>query len=126
MSETQRERSLPPEVQQLIIQYQTLREHYTRIETELRTVEAELSEIDSINDALKNLDDSVELYKSVGHVLVKKTRSDILRELEERKELLIIRRDKYKKQLDFLNKQIQDLENKLREALAKHGISIGQ
>ncbi|MCC6034044.1 MAG: prefoldin subunit beta [Desulfurococcaceae archaeon] len=125
MSETQREKSLPPEVQQLIIQYQTLREHYARIETELRTVEAELSEIDSINDALKNLDDSVELYKSVGHVLVKKTRSEILRELEERKELLIIRRDKYKKQLEFLNKQIQDLENKLRDALAKHGISVG-
>jgi prefoldin beta subunit len=125
MSETQREKGLPPEVQQLIIQYQTLREHYARIETELRTVEAELSEIDSINDALKNLDDSVELYKSVGHVLVKKTRSEILRELEERKELLIIRRDKYKKQLEFLNKQIQDLENKLRDALAKHGISVG-
>lgn len=105
--------------------WQTLREHYARIETELRTVEAELSEIDSINDALKNLDDSVELYKSVGHVLVKKTRSEILRELEERKELLIIRRDKYKKQLEFLNKQIQDLENKLRDALAKHGISVG-
>jgi len=126
MSETQRERGLPPEVQQLIIQYQTLREHYARIETELRTVEAELSEIDSINDALKNLDDSVELYKSVGHVLVKKTRSEVLRELEERKELLTIRRDKYKKQLDFLNRQIQDLENKLRDALARHGISIGQ
>jgi len=125
MSETLREKSLPPEVQQLIIQYQTLREHYARIETELRTVEAELSEIDSINDALKNLDDSVELYKSVGHVLIKKTRSEILRELEERKELLIIRRDKYKKQLEFLNKQIQDLENKLRDALAKHGISVG-
>jgi len=125
MTETPRERSLPPEVQQLIIQYQSLREHYARIEAELRTVEAELSEIDSISDTLKNLDDSVELYKSVGHVLVKKTRSEILKELEERKELLTIKRDKYRKQLDFLNKQIQDLESKLKDALAKHGITIG-
>jgi prefoldin beta subunit len=126
MSTTQREKSLPPEIQQLLIQYQAVREQYARIEAELRAVEAELSEIDSINSTLKDLDDNVELYKSVGHILVRKTRSEILKELEERKELLTIKRDKYKKQLDFLNKQIQDLENKLREALAKHGITIGQ
>ncbi|MFZ8782448.1 MAG: prefoldin subunit beta [Desulfurococcaceae archaeon] len=126
MSATQRERSLPPEIQQLLIQYQAVREQYARIEAELRAVEAELSEIDSINSTLKDLDDNVELYKSVGHILVRKTRSEILKELEERKELLTIKRDKYKKQLDFLNKQIQELENKLREALAKHGITIGQ
>jgi prefoldin beta subunit len=126
MAETSREKSLPPEIQRLLVQYQSVREHYTRIEAELRAVEAELSEIDSINDTLKNLDDNVELYKSVGHILVKKTRSEVLKELEERKELLTIKRDKYRKQLEFLNKQIQDLENKLREALAKHGITIGQ
>jgi prefoldin beta subunit len=126
MSATQREKSLPPEIQQLLIQYQAVREQYARIEAELRAVEAELSEIDSINSTLKDLDDNVELYKSVGHILVRKMRSEILKELEERKELLTIKRDKYKKQLDFLNKQIQDLENKLREALAKHGITIGQ
>jgi prefoldin beta subunit len=126
MSATQREKSLPPEIQQLLIQYQAVREQYARIEAELRAVEAELSEIDSINSTLKDLDDNVELYKSVGHILVRKTRSEILKELEERKELLTIKRDKYKKQLEFLNKQIQDLENKLREALAKHGITIGQ
>ncbi|MCC6041149.1 MAG: prefoldin subunit beta [Desulfurococcaceae archaeon] len=126
MAEVPREKSLPPEVQQLILQYQTLREHYARIEAELRTVEAELGEINSISDTLKNLDDNIELYKSVGHVLVKKTRSEVLKELEERKELLTIKRDKYMKQLDFLNKQIQDLEGKLRDTLAKHGITIGQ
>ncbi len=126
MAETSREKSLPPEIQRLLVQYQSVRDHYARIEAELRAIEAELSEIDSINDTLKNLDDSVELYKSVGHILVKRTRSEVLKELEERKEILIVKRDKYKKQLDFLSKQIQDLENKLREALAKHGITIGQ
>ncbi|MEM4558124.1 MAG: prefoldin subunit, partial [Desulfurococcaceae archaeon] len=82
----------------------------------------ELSEIDSIIDALKNLSDDAEVYKAVGHVLVRKTKADIWKELEERKELLVIKRDKYKKQLDFLSKQINDLENKIREALEKHGL----
>lgn len=118
----QQEKTLPPEVQQLLVQHQTLRDHYTRIEAELRIVEAELSEIDSIIDALKNLSDDAEVYKAVGHVLVRKTKADIWKELEERKELLVIKRDKYKKQLDFLSKQINDLENKIREALEKHGL----
>jgi len=116
------EKSLPPEIQQLVIQYQTLREHYSRIETELRVVEAELSEIDNIVDTLKHVGDEAELYKATGHILIRKSKSEILKELEERKELLTIKRDKYKKQLDFLIKQINELENKLRDALAKHGI----
>jgi len=40
-----------------------------------------------------------------------------LKELEERKELLTIKRDKYRKQLEFLNKQISETENKLKETL---------
>jgi prefoldin beta subunit len=117
------EKTLPPEVQQLLIQYQTLRDHYARIETELRVVEAELGEIDNVMDSIKGLSDDAELYKAIGHILVRKTKAEITRELEERKELLIIKRDKYRKQLEFLNKQINETENKLREALSKYGLT---
>jgi len=117
------EKTLPPEVQQLLIQYQTLREQHSRIDAELRIIEAELSEIENIMDTLKNLGADAELYKAVGHILVKKSKAEVTKELEERKELLIIKRDKYKKQLDFLTKQINDIENKLRETLAKYGIT---
>lgn len=116
------EKTLPPEVQQLLIQYQTLKEHYARIETELQVVEAELSEIENITDTLKSLSDDTEVYKATGHILVKKTKADVMKELDERKELLLIKRDKYKKQLEFLNKQINDLENKIRELLEKYGL----
>jgi prefoldin beta subunit len=116
------EKPLPPEVQQLILQYQTLREHYLKIETELRVVEAELSEIDNILDNIKNLSDNAELYKAVGHILVKRTKSEVVKELEERKELLVIKREKYRKQLEFLNKQLSEAENRLREAMVKYGL----
>ncbi|MGC8982373.1 MAG: prefoldin subunit beta [Desulfurococcaceae archaeon] len=116
------EKTLPPEVQQLLVQYQTLRDHYVKIEAELRVVEAELSEIESIIDALKNLSDDAEIYKATGHVLIKKAKAEVMKELEERKELLTIKRDKYKKQLEFLTKQLNSLESKIREALEKHGL----
>jgi len=118
------EKTLPPEVQQLIVQYQTIREHYARIDAELKLVEAELSDIDSIMDTLKNVSDDAELYKALGHVLIKKSKADVLKELDERKELLTIKRDKYRKQLEFLSKQINELEGRIKEALSKHGIPV--
>ncbi|MEM2024780.1 MAG: prefoldin subunit beta [Desulfurococcaceae archaeon] len=120
------EKTLPPEVQQLIIQYQTLREHYSRLEAELRVVEAELGEINNVMDTLKTLDEGAELYKATGHILVRRSKNDIVKELEERRELLSLKKDKYKKQLDFLSKQINDLENRLREALTKQGITVAR
>lgn len=120
------EKRVPPEIQQLIIQYQSMREHYARIDSELRVVEAELADIDSIASTLRDVSDDAELYKAVGHVLVKKGKADILKELDERKELLTIKRDKYKKQLEFLSKQINELEARIKEALQRSGIGVGQ
>ncbi|MEM1627915.1 MAG: prefoldin subunit beta [Desulfurococcaceae archaeon] len=119
------EKPLPPEVQQMIIQYQTMRDHYARIDAELKLIEAELSDVNNILDILRNVGDDAELYKVVGHVLIKRSKSDIVKELEERKEILIVKRDKYKKQLEFLNRQINELENRLKELLTKYGITIG-
>ncbi|MCY0867912.1 MAG: prefoldin subunit beta [Desulfurococcus sp.] len=120
------EKSLPPEIQQMLVQYQTLREHQVRIDAELKLVEAELSDIESILDTLKNTSDDVELYKALGHVIIKKSKAEVVKELEDRKELLIVKRDKYRKQLDFVNKQVSELEAKIKEALSKHGLTASR
>ncbi|MMZ70583.1 prefoldin subunit beta [compost metagenome] len=70
------------------------------------------------------MEQETDIYKMVGHVLVKKPRDEIIKELEERKEILGIKKDKYKKQLEILEKQISDLEKRLRELLAKYGITV--
>jgi prefoldin beta subunit len=119
-------KTLPPEVQQLIVQYQTLKETHAKIDAELKLTEAELTDVDTVLNTVKNLEDTAELYKVVGHILVKKGKNDVIKELEERKEILSLKRDKYKKQLDFLVKQISELEAKLKEALGKYGITVGQ
>ncbi|ADI32692.1 prefoldin subunit beta [Staphylothermus hellenicus] len=115
---------LPPEVQQTLTQYQTLRDNYAKLDAELKLVEAELADIDHVLDTLKTMEQETDIYKMVGHVLVKKSRDEIIKELEERKEILGIKKDKYKKQLEILEKQISDLEKRLRELLAKYGITV--
>ena len=120
------QQKLPPEVQQTLISYQTLRETYAKIEAELKIVESELAEIEQILGNIKDLPEDAEIYKLIGHVMVKKKKDDIVKELEEKKELLEIKKTKYKNQLDILAKQISDTESKLKELLSKYGMSIGQ
>ncbi len=120
------QQKLPPEVQQTLISYQTLRETYAKIEAELKIVESELAEIEQILGNIKDLPEDAEIYKLIGHVMVKKKKDDIVKELEEKKELLEIKKTKYKNQLDMLAKQISDTESKLKELLSKYGMSIGQ
>ena len=119
------EQKLPPEVQQLIAQYQAMRESYVKVDSELKLVEAEISEIDNVLENLQYLQNSTEVYKLIGQVLVKKSKDEVVKELQERKELLNLKKEKYKKQLEVLGKQLSDLEAKIREVLSKYGL-VGQ
>ena len=119
------QQKIPPEVQQLLAQYQALRENYVRIDSELRLLEAELVEIDQVLDTVKSAEEGTELYKIVGHILIKKSKDEIIKELEERKELLGIKKEKYKNQLKAMEKQISELDSKIKEVLARYGVKIG-
>ena len=116
------EQKLPPEVQQLIAQYQAMKESYVKVDSELKLVEAEISEIDNVLENLQYLQNSTEVYKLIGQVLVKKSKDEVVKELQERKELLNLKKEKYKKQLEALGKQLSDLEAKIREVLSKYGL----
>ena len=119
------EQRLPPEVQQALIEYENLRNMLVKIEAELRITEREIAEINEILDNIKELPENVELYKSIGHILLKKDRESVVKELEERKELLLVKQQKYRKQLEILRRQVSDSEKKVRDLLAKYGIRIG-
>jgi len=119
------QQKLPPEVQQTLAQYQSIRDTYVKIDAELRLIESELTDIDHILDTLKSIQEEPELYKMVGHILIKRSREEVVKELEERKEFLSIKKDKYKKQLTILEKQLNELEAKIKELLQKHGITVG-
>ncbi len=119
------EQKLPPEVQQALVEYENLRNLLAKVETELRLTESELAEIEDILLNLKDLPEDVELYKSIGHILIKKKKDDVVKELEERKELLKVKGQKYKNQVEILRKQLAESEKKLKDLLAKYGIKVG-
>ncbi len=116
---------IPPEAQKLLSEYQALRDNYVKLDAELRLIDTELTEIDNVLDTLKNTGEDAEIYKLIGHVMVRKKKEDIVKELEERKELLNIKREKYRNQLGLIEKKLKELEQQIKTTLAKYGISIG-
>lgn len=120
------QKQLPPEIQKMLAQYQAMRENYVKLDVELKAVESELLDIDHLLNILKGLSENAELYKLVGHVLIKTSRDEIIKELEERREILALKKDKYNKQIELLTKQLKEYEDKIKESLSKYGITIGQ
>ncbi len=108
---------LPPEVQRLLVDYQNLQEQYVRLDSELKVLRRELSEIEDVITTLKTLPEDTDVYKSVGHILVKRRREDVLKELEERKELLDIKIKSKENQLKLLEKQLREKEAIIKKYL---------
>ena len=108
---------LPAEAEAKYNKYMKLREMLVNISRERLSIESMISEIESVLDELKNVPDNAETYRMIGSVLVKKPKSDIVKELEERKEELEIRAKALKGQEDALKSELDKLGKELQKIL---------
>ena len=110
---------LPPEVQAKLAQFQQVQEQLKIILAQKQNVQAELREIGNVLAELEKLPDNIELYKNVGHILIKTSKEDVVKELNERKEILELRMKTLEKQEAYLQKQYNELKRKVTEELMK-------
>ena len=108
--------SIPPEIQQILVQIEQLKQQYQVIQGQRVSLEARYNEI---KNALSELEKSQEksVYKSIGAILVRKNKEDIINELKEEKELLEVRINAVKKQEQSVIDKIHALENKLKSLM---------
>ncbi len=106
---------LPPDVQKRLIELQKMTEDAARLESEIRVLERELNEINEVLSAISGLPDDAPVYKSVGHILVRKTKSEVAKELEDRKEIVEMKLGAKRKQLAELRREIERREKELRQ-----------
>lgn len=110
---------LPPELQARLVQLQQLQEQLKLVLAQKQNVEAELKEVDHVLTELSKMSDDVELYKSIGHILVKTSKENLMKELTERKEILELRIKTLEKQEAYLQKQYDELRKKVTQELMK-------
>lgn len=108
---------VPPEVQNKLVRLQQLQEQLRLVLAQRQSVELELREVSRVSEEVSKLEEGSSLYKSIGHVLLRTDRESVLKELNEKKEVLELRVKTLSKQEEYLNKQIEDLRKRITEAL---------
>ncbi|MEM0453934.1 MAG: prefoldin subunit beta [Sulfolobales archaeon] len=110
---------LPPEIQQMLVRYQQTQNQLGQVLSEKNLIMTELSEINRALEVLNSINPDGIVFKSVGHVMVKVQRDEVIKELSERKEILELRLKSVEKQEQLLRSQLNELQNKVNEYLAK-------
>jgi len=108
---------LPPQLQEQLVRLQQLQQTLQSVATQKQQVELELSETDKALAELEKSTDDTPVYKSVGSILVKSNRQNLLTELKERKELLTTRVTVLGKQEDRTRERLKEAQEKLQERL---------
>ncbi len=109
---------LPPQLQQKIMDLQglqqraeTFRAQSMQLKLQLEDIEKATAEIDALEDP------NAIIYKAIGAVLVRANKDKIKEELNDQKETIEMRIKVIEKQAEKTNKNIQDLENEVKNSL---------
>ncbi len=113
------ELNLTPHLQQKLEQAQKLQGELEVIISQRYQLELNLKEVEKTLEELEKVDEGTPIYKNIGSILVKaKSKEEIKKELEEKKEMLEIRLKAVKRQQELLQKKYEEIQ---REFAAAYG-----
>lgn len=119
------ERELPPWLREQLSRLNQLQQNLEAILMQKQQIEVELVEIDKALEELKKINDQDAVYKTAGPVLIKAKRDDVMKELEEKKELSNTRVMVLSKQETRVKENLKDLQTKIDEMVRGAGMGAG-
>ncbi len=108
---------LPPQVQERLQRLQNLQNTLQQLMVQKQRIEMEAVESDKALETLKATDVDKKVYKSVGAVLVERSKEDVVKELEDRKEFLDMRMKVVVKQEDKTREKMTGIQETLQKEL---------
>ncbi len=117
---------IPPWLQEQVGRLQQLQQNLQSIMVQKQHLETEQLETERALETLKKASDSDTVYKAAGSILVKSTKTTLVSELEEKKELANTRLTVLAKQEVRLKENLKEAEAKIREMLHGPAAQTGQ
>lgn len=111
-------KEIPPSVQQQVLRLQQLQQSLALLLSEKQRIEAELAEVTTALEEVNKMDDGAIIFKAVGPVLVQSTKTKIVNELTERKELADTRLKVIERQESRARAQIESLQKEVQRLLS--------
>src|SRR3990170_4581491 len=111
------EQELPPWLREQVSRLQQLQQNLQAIMMQKQQLEVELVETDRALEELKKTGPEDAVYKNAGSVLVKAKKEEVIKELEEKKELSNTRAMVLGKQEARVKENLKEVENKINEMI---------
>lgn len=108
---------IPPWLREQLARFDQLQQSLQAIMAQKQQVELELNEIERTLNELKKIEPDGIVYKYAGSILIKVKRDDLLKELEERREIANTRTLVLAKQETRVRENVKELQSKIDEAL---------
>ena len=111
------EQELPPWLREQVSRLQQLQQNLQAIMMQKQQIELEIVETDRALEELKKIGIDDAVYKSAGPLLIKANKENVLKELEERKELSNTRVTVLAKQEARVKDNLKEAENKINQMI---------
>ncbi|MDA4126680.1 MAG: prefoldin subunit beta [Thaumarchaeota archaeon] len=108
---------LPPIIREQLARFDQTQQNLQAVMAQKQQVELELAETVKALEELQKAEDSEAVYKFAGNLLVKVKKEDVLKELNEKKELANTRKMVLAKQEARFKDSLKDLQTKIDEAV---------
>jgi len=108
---------IPPWLKEQLARYDQLQQNLQAIVSQKQLLEAEKAEAERASEELKKAAADAVVYKNAGSVLVKANKDDLLKELLEKTDLTNTRILVLAKQEERIRASLQEVQNKVNEAL---------
>ena len=111
------EQELPPWLKEQLARLQQLQQNLQAIMMQKQQVELEISETERALEELKKTTSEDVVYKLAGPLLVKSDRDNLIKELDEKKELSNTRTVVLGKQESRVKENLKEVENKINQMM---------
>lgn len=108
---------LPPLLREQLARYDQAQQNLQAVLAQKQQVELELSETEKALEELNKASDTEAVYKFAGNLLVKVEKDDVMKELNEKKELANTRKMVLAKQETRFRESLNDLQTKINDAV---------
>ena len=119
------EPELPPWFREQLGRLGQLQQNLQAIQMQKQQVEIEIVETDKALEELKKITGDDTVYKTAGPVLIKAKRDDVMKELEEKKELSNTRVMVLNKQETRVKENLKEIQTKIDEMVRGAGMGAG-
>lgn len=117
---------VPPWVREQLARFEQTQKNLQAIMVQKQQVEMELTEIEKAVSELDKSEDATKIYKSIGSLLIKTSKKNILSELQERRELGNTQVTVLAKQEIRVSESLKEIQAKIESATSGKTQPTGQ